>query len=144
VAVLTGKIKTKRKYGRRHIISFADMKRHYEDVFPKLTIEKAVNLLQGFGLNANYTKKSVHSKVRSLAKKAFNDPDNVRIGEQAANASLQDRFDPTPAMLDAMGKQIQSKIDAHIKTFLQRWGIAGSFKITKYTSGEIEWEITES
>lgn len=143
VQVTTGKIKTKKKYGRRHIVSFANMKAHYEAAFPTMTIEEAVKTLAKFGIEASYTKRSVQSKVKQLARKAFNDPDNVRIGEQAANSALQEVVDPSPEMLNKVGKLIQSRLDAHIQAFLIKWGIAGvSFSISQ-DSGDIEWEITE-
>src|SRR5262249_27628351 len=95
----TGKLKST-KYGRRHTVSFADVRDHYVAAFhPKLTVEKAVAILDKFaaaveGLKqARYTKKSVHSKIRSLAKKAFNDPENVRIGDQIENASIGRKLD---------------------------------------------------
>jgi hypothetical protein len=139
----TGKIKTKKKYGRRHIVSFADIKAHYEAAFSGLTIENAVKTLGKFGVDANYTKKAVHSKVRSLAKLAFNDADNLWIGLQGPNSALQAKVDPSPEMLTAAHKVVQAKLDTHIGAFLIKWGVPGTpFGITT-DAGTIEWEIEE-
>lgn len=143
VQAKTGKIKTKRKWGRRHIVSFANIKDHYEKAFPPMTIEEAVKTLAKFGIDASYTKKSCQSKIKQLAKKAYNDPENSRIGEQAANSALGAIVDPTDDMLTKVGNLIQAKLDAHIQAFLIKWGIPGTdFNITQNT-GDIAWEITE-
>ena len=143
VEVSTGKIRTKKKYGRRHIVSFSDMKTHYEAAFPPKTVEQACKVLAKFGIDAQYTKKSVHSKVRSLAKQAFNFVDNLWIGLQSDNSALQEQVDPSPEMLDRAHKVVQKKLDAHIEAFLVKWGVPGTpFGITT-DAGVIDWEIQE-
>ena len=142
VQVSTGKILTKKKYGRRHIISFNDMKTHYQKAFKDLQVSNAVKILKAFGLDPKNTKKSVHSKIRSLARKAFNDPENIRIGEQAANSSLGAIVDPTPNMFNKADKLIQTKLDAYVTTFVANWGIPGTPFALTTENGPIEWEIT--
>jgi Domain of unknown function (DUF4157) len=125
----TGKIQTKKKYGRRHIVSFADIQTHYLAAFPAgMTVEKAVKLLGKFGQTAEFKKPSVHSKVRSLAKSAFNDYghfENLWIGPQAENSSFGAKVDPSPAMLTGDQQSKQRKLDDHIAKFVGRWGAPG-------------------
>jgi len=145
VQVSTGKIITKKKYGRRHIISFADMQEHYKKAFPpEMTVAAACERLSQLGVTAQFTKKSVHSKVRSFVRQAFNWPENVRIGPQAENSSLGREIDPTDDMLDRHGKRIQKAIDDHVKAFLGKWGVPGvPFGVTQKKSDVVEWEIVE-
>src|SRR5262249_22946804 len=78
VNIKTGKILTKKKYGRRHIISFADMRAHYLGVFvPKMTVETAIGKLQKWPPAPQFRKKPVHSKVRGVCRDAFNWPKNL-------------------------------------------------------------------
>src|SRR6185503_18279955 len=144
VSVVTGTILTKKKYGRRHIISFSDMVTHYKTAFhPKLMVDKAVGILLKFQIDTKYTKPSVHSKVRTLVRRAFNEPTNVAIGLQAANSSLGAVVDT--AMLERHGQTVQKALDDHIKKFLTTWGVPGvSFGVTvKRDDAPIEWEVTE-
>jgi len=147
VQAKTGKILTKKKYGRRHIISFGDMRTHYLAAFPEaMTVEKACAILTKFAASAGvtFTKKSVHSKVRSLCRAAFNEPSNVWIGLQSENSSLQETVDPSPAMLDKHGNRIQKLLDDHIKKFKGDWCVPGApFVVTGADSLEGEWEIEE-
>jgi hypothetical protein len=144
VQVGTGKILTKRKWGRRHIVSFADMVAHYKLAFPPdMTVEKACALLLTLKVDAKFTKKSVHSKIRSFVRAAFNWPNNVRIGLQAANSSLGRTVDPTDDMLKR-GKLVQARLDEHVKEFLLKWAVPGvPFGVTQ-KQGEVEWEVTET
>lgn len=138
----SGKIKTKKKYGRRHIVSFADIQAHYLAGFPAgMTVEKAVKMLEKFGITAQFKKSSVHAKVRVLTRQAFNDygrVENLWIGPQAANSSFGAKVDPSPAMLTGDKQSQQKKLDKHISEFVAHWGVPGvPFKVT----GNYEWII---
>jgi hypothetical protein len=140
VSAKTGRITTK-KLGRRHTVSFADMRDHYLAAFhEKLTVEKAVEILNRFadkGIKAEYTKASVKAGVVSLAKRAFDDPQNLRIGDQAVNASLQENVDPPEGL-------VQKKIDALLATYIAVWGVPGiPWTVSVKDKEPIEWEITE-
>jgi hypothetical protein len=139
----TGRFLTKRKWGRRHIVSFADMADHYKAAFhPKMTVADACEILAKFGEKPKFTKRSVHSKIRSLARRAFNWERNVRIGLQAANSALGRTVDPTDDMIKR-GKVVQATLDEHVKAFLLEWAIPGiPFRVTQ-EQGEVEWEVTE-
>jgi hypothetical protein len=142
VQVSTGKIVTKLKYGRRHIISFADMTVHYKAAFPsKMKVDKACEILAKFSIEAKFTKKSVHSKVRTLVRRAFNEPTNVVIGLQAANSALGATVDTD--MLERHGQTVQKALDDHVKKFLEKWGVPGVPFGVRQKQGEVEWEITE-
>jgi len=141
VQVSTGKIKTKKKYGRRHIISFSDMRAHYLAAFPKMIVEDAVQKLTKWGLDAKFTKKSVHSKVRSLCKKAFNFADNLWIGPQGPNSALQDQVDPPTAWIDLGLAQAQVLMNSHIAKFVTAWGVPGvAFQTTPQADLDLEVE----
>ena len=142
VKMSTGKFTTKKKYGRRHIVSFADMKQHYEQAFPDKTVEQAVQILAKFGIDANFTRKSVESKVRSLARHAFNDTDNLWIGLQGPNSQKQDEVDPSPDMINARQRVVQKKLDEHIAGFLEKWAVPG-VPVSITGAGEVEWVVEE-
>ena len=145
VQVSTGKILTKKKYGRRHIISFSDMATHYKAAFPAaMKVAEACAILAKFKASADvkFTKKSVASKVKSLCRAAFNWPKNVAIGLQAANSSLGATVDTD--MLERHGKTVQKALDDHVKEFLLEWAIPGVPFGVSEKQGEVEWEVTET
>jgi hypothetical protein len=144
VVSAAGRILTKRKWGRRHVVSFADMADHYRAAFhSKMTVAEACALLEKMEIKGTkFTKKSVHSKIRSLARQAFNWPTNVRIGLQAANSSIGRTVDPTDDMVKR-GKVVEAKLDEHVKQFLLKFAIPGvPFRVTM-EQGVVEWEVTE-
>lgn len=143
VSTKTGKIKTKKKYGRRHIISFSDMAAHYKAAFPpKMIVETACTKLARWNLTPKFTKKSVHSKVRSLCKRAFNWADNLWIGDQSVNSSLQDQVDPRPEWEKLSLANATKALNKHIQNFVTEWGFPGvGFQVTPNV--ELNWTITE-
>jgi hypothetical protein len=142
VDIKTGKIKTKKKYGRRHIISFANIREHYLGIFPKTIVEDAVTKLQKWG-GAQFTKKSVQSKVKSVCRQAFNYPNNLWIGLQAENSSLQDQVDPKPGWFDKGVADAETYFKTHMADFVSKWGVpGGNFSITP--NADIQWNIDET
>jgi hypothetical protein len=131
-----------RKYGRRHIVSFADMRDHFAKAFRKdMTVAQAVAILARFGIEANYTKRSVRSKIMTLVRRAYNWPQNLRIGLQQENASLGREVDV--AMLERHGGSVQKMIDDHVRVFLLEFAIPGvPFGVTQQQA-VVEWEVTE-
>ncbi len=131
-----------RKYGRRHIVSFADMRDHFAAGFHKnMTVAQAVAILARFGIEASYTKRSVRSKIMTLVRRAYNWPQNLRIGLQQENASLGREVDV--AMLERHGGSVQKMIDDHVRAFLLEFAIPGvPFGVTQ-RQAVIEWEVTE-
>ena len=146
VQASTGILLTKRKYGRRHIISFADMSDHYRAAFPPtMTIAQAYAILAKFGVHPDaFTKRGIASAIRAFVRRAFNDPTNVRIGEQSVNSSIQDRVDPTEDMINSQQRIIQSKLDTHVRQFILKWCIPGvPFNLSQDKGMTVEWEVIE-
>jgi hypothetical protein len=106
-----------------------------------MTVKAAVDRLQEMGITSAYTKRSVHSKVRALARRAFNAPNNLRIGLQDANSALGRIVDRE--MLERHGQRIQRVIDDHVRKFILDHAVPGvPFRVTQSHSYVVEWEVT--
>jgi hypothetical protein len=132
-----------KKWHRRHVVSWGDLKRHFQEAFKgKVRDAHAKLVAEGAGSGVKMERREVVKAIKALAKKAFGDEKNLFIDLGTENSSLQDVLDTAhPEMLSAKGNATQARIDKKVAEFIAAHGIAGhTFKVTTKIE-VIDWEV---
>jgi hypothetical protein len=131
-----------KKYHRRHVVSWGDLKRHFQEIFANKTVKAAATILSREGVTVELQRPAVVKAIKAKARDAFNDEQNLWIGLGAENSALQDVLDDaSPEFLDAKGRIAQDKVDKKVAEFIAAHAIGGqSFKVTTKV-GVIDWEV---
>jgi len=139
-----GTFKSPTKWHRRHVVAWGDMKRHFVMVFSNKTVKEAVAILTKEGVSvAKMERTAVVQQIKALARKAFNEVDNLFIDLGKENSSLQDVLDTAnPAFLDDKGKIAESKIDKKVADFIAKHAIGGHSFSVNTEVGVVDWEVT--
>ena len=132
----TGGMKTYNLH-RRHVVSFSDIKNHYKSNFERMDKTAAIQAINKISKNNSQVSKlpptagikKIHAAIRNLADQAFNDAENVRIGQAIGNLAIGKNFDPPDIMVKTnpagLDKLITTEIDKHMAEFVLKWGIPG-------------------
>jgi len=95
------KDKLKKGFDRRHILSSKEMKDHYEGALNKCTtLKEAKALLEtnkvGVKVKGKLSNKTLQAAAQKLYADAFNETENLWVGDSAENRLLQEKLDPLP------------------------------------------------
>lgn len=145
-AIMDGRGRFKgKKWHRRHVVPWGDMKRHYQDVFTNKLVKDASKILEKEFSGFKQERRTVVQLIKKMAKDAFNDEKNIWIGIGKENSSIQDVLDidiADESLLSKKGNIVQAKIDSLIAEFIARHAIGGyTFKVAKSNETVIEWEV---
>lgn len=145
-AIMDGRGRFKgKKWHRRHVVPWGDMKRHYQDVFTNKLVKDASKILEKEFSGFKQERRTVVQLIKKMAKDAFNDEKNIWIGIGKENSSIQDVLDidiADESLLSKKGNIVQAKIDSLIAEFIARHAIGGyTFKVSKSNETVIEWEV---
>lgn len=138
-----GTFKSKKKWHRRHVVSWGDMVRYYIGVFKDKTVKDAAIILNKEGINVEQERTIVVKAIKNRALNAFNDVSNLFIDIGSENSSIQDILDDKhPSFFNEKFEKVISKVDKAVKTFIENHSIGGfNFNVSVSDGFEVEWEV---
>lgn len=138
-----GTFKSAKKWHRRHVVPWGNIRDHFIQVFAGKTVKKAAEILSKEGVNTKIERGAVVREIKALARTAFNDVINLFIDLGQENSALQDVLDDAhPEFLDKKGRVIEQRVDKKVADFITKHAIGGyDFKVTT-SVGVIDWEVT--
>lgn len=138
-----GTFKSARKWHRRHVVPWGNIRDHFIQVFAGKTVRAAVSILAKEGISVKVERRAVVREIKALARAAFNDVNNLFIDLGKENSALQNVLDDAhPDFLDKYGRVIEQRVDQRVSDFIAKHAIGGhSFKVNT-PMGVIDWDVT--
>ena len=138
-----GTFKSPKKWHRRHVVSWGDIKTHFISIFSGKTVRDAAAILASEGYSGKLERQEVVRFIKEKARNAFNDEKNLFIDLGQENSSLQDVLDDAhPDFLDQKGKIVEAKIDERVAAFIASHAIGGNVFAVNTKIGVVDWDVT--